>query len=75
MKSNVDQDGGNPPNRCTPRHAPWFTVPQISIVSVEHPYIIKNTDKAIVSLGGEGKMSPVGPSKSRGPENALTFPS
>ena len=43
-----------------PMHAPWYSVPDRTIVGVEHPYIIRNVDKAIASLGGESKLSKVG---------------
>lgn len=41
-------------------HAPWYNVFRRSIVSVEHPFIIKNTEKGIASLGGPGKLQEVG---------------
>ena len=43
-----------------PTLAPWYSVPDKTIVGVEHPYIIRNVDKAIASLGGESKLSKVG---------------
>ncbi len=36
--------------------APWSSVPGLAIVSVEHPFIIKNIDKGIETLGGNGSM-------------------
>ncbi|CAZ80918.1 unnamed protein product [Tuber melanosporum] len=48
-----------PPHRAsaTPHHsrsacAPWHTIPPRKIISIEHPAIIKNVDKAIETLGG-----------------------
>ncbi|KAL9103084.1 MAG: hypothetical protein Q9163_001851 [Psora crenata] len=32
--------------------APWYDVPDTELISVEHPYIIKDIDKGIASLGG-----------------------
>lgn len=40
--------------------APWYDVPRTSVVSVEHPFIIKNIDKGIVSLGGPDELKDVG---------------
>ncbi|PWW72505.1 hypothetical protein C7212DRAFT_226827 [Tuber magnatum] len=47
-----------PPQASTmPHHsrnvyAPWHTVPPRKIISIEHPAIIRNVDKAIETLGG-----------------------
>lgn len=43
----------------SPRFAPWYKVPDQLVVNVEHPYIIKNIDRGIASLGGEAKMEKV----------------
>jgi len=32
--------------------APWLDVPRRDITSIEHPCIIHNVDKGIISLGG-----------------------
>jgi general transcription factor 3C polypeptide 5 (transcription factor C subunit 1) len=32
--------------------APWFRIPNVRAVSVEHPCLVKNVDKAIKMLGG-----------------------
>ncbi|KAJ4346770.1 tau 95 subunit of transcription factor TFIIIC [Didymosphaeria variabile] len=37
--------------------APWLQIPSRAISVVEHPCIIKNIDKGIVSLGGPVKLS------------------
>lgn len=34
------------------QHAPSYRVPQLPVVSVEHPFIIRNVGKAIEMLGG-----------------------
>ncbi|KAI9731905.1 MAG: tau 95 subunit of transcription factor TFIIIC [Cirrosporium novae-zelandiae] len=39
------------------QEAPWLPVPSKSIVSVEHPCIIKNVDKGIQTLGGSSKLA------------------
>jgi general transcription factor 3C polypeptide 5 (transcription factor C subunit 1) len=33
--------------------APWYKIPQLEAVSVEHPCVVKNVDKAIEMLGGD----------------------
>ena len=40
-------------------YAPWYTVPRQSIVSVEHPFIIKDVDKGLATLGNESKLEEV----------------
>lgn len=40
-------------------HAPWYNVPRQSIVSVEHPFIIKDVDKGLATLGNESKLEEV----------------
>ncbi|CAD6587677.1 MAG: tau 95 subunit of transcription factor TFIIIC [Alectoria sarmentosa] len=37
-------------------NAPWYRVPKQSIVSVEHPFIIKDIDKGLATLGNPGKV-------------------
>lgn len=39
--------------------APSYSLPHHTLVSVEHPFIIKNVDKAIQTLGGLKKMDAV----------------
>lgn len=41
------------------RSAPWYTVPPQDIVSVEHPCVVKNIDKAIDTLQGYAAVSKV----------------
>ena len=41
-------------------HAPWFTVPKQPIVNVEHPFIIRNVDKGLATLGSPHKLQEVG---------------
>lgn len=49
----VGEDGGR-------EHAPWLQVPARSVAVVEHPCVVKNLDKGLVSLGGPVKLSKVG---------------
>lgn len=41
------------------RAAPWYGIPAHSLVSVEHPCIVKDVDKAIDMLDGGGQISKV----------------
>ncbi len=41
-------------------YAPWYKVSHKSIVSVEHLFIIKNTENGVASLGGPGRLQEVG---------------
>ena len=43
----------------TPRAAPWYLVPSRTIVSVEHPFIVKDVSKAVESLGGSKAVGKV----------------
>ena len=40
-------------------YAPWYNVPNKLVVSVEHPYIIKNVDKGLDTLGDAKKLQSV----------------
>lgn len=42
-----------------PSYAPWYTVPNQPIVSVEHPFIIKDVDKGLATLGSPSKLEEV----------------
>ena len=44
-----------------PFYAPWYTVPEQLIVSVEHPFIIKDVDKGLAMLGSPRKLQEVCP--------------
>lgn len=46
------QDGDSTPARMSPASAPWYRIPDTSIVSVEHPYAIRDLDGAVKLLGG-----------------------
>lgn len=41
------------------QNAPWLQIPSRAVSVVEHPCLIKNIDKGIVSLGGPVKLSKV----------------
>jgi hypothetical protein len=43
----------------TPNSAPWFLVPSRPVVSVEHPFIVKDVAKAVESLGGSKAVGKV----------------
>ena len=48
--------------RCNHRqglYAPWYSVPRQPIVIVEHPFIIKDVDKGLATLGSPGKLGEV----------------
>lgn len=40
-------------------YAPWYTVPNKHFVSIENPFIIKNVDKGIETMGGVNKLQEV----------------
>ena len=40
-------------------YAPWYNVPKKTIVSVEHPFIIKDVDKGLATLGNPSKLEEV----------------
>lgn len=46
-------------------HAPWYNIPRQSIVSVEHPFIIKDVDKGLATLGNESKLEEVSSNSSQ----------
>lgn len=39
--------------------APWYNVPKQPIVSVEHPFIIKDIDKGLATLGSPSRLGGV----------------
>ena len=39
--------------------SPWYPVSSNPIVSVEHPYKVKNVAKAVQSLGGQARVNEV----------------
>lgn len=41
------------------RSAPWLNVPRVSIVGVEHPFLITDITKAVDSLGSSSKVEKV----------------
>ena len=50
-----------PSLRAPPRAdiAPWHVVPTTQVVSVEHPCVVKNVDKALQMLGGDRELAKV----------------
>ena len=43
------------PLEISPSIVPWINIGTQSIVSVEHPYIVRDIDKGVASLGGQEK--------------------
>ncbi|PWY92153.1 hypothetical protein BO70DRAFT_424900 [Aspergillus heteromorphus CBS 117.55] len=57
------------------RTAPFYTIPPRRIVSVEHPAIIKNLDKAVDTLQGDAGLAKIlNPPKADTPVNLLLRP-
>ena len=50
---------GHPAQLSSARYARWYTVPNKHFVSIENPFIIKNVDKGIETLGGVNKLQKV----------------
>ena len=46
-------------NQTYSQAAPWCDIPPLRIVSVEHPFIIKNIDKGVETLGGNNSIAKV----------------
>lgn len=45
-----------PKNQAVPdpsESAPWYKIPNVQVVSVEHPCVVRNVDKAVQTLGGD----------------------
>ena len=40
-------------------YAPWYNVSNKPVVSIEHPYIIKNIDKGLDTLGDTNQLQAV----------------
>ncbi|KAL6706244.1 tau 95 subunit of transcription factor TFIIIC [Coniothyrium glycines] len=53
----MDNHAPSHPPRAHKQYAPWLPIPSRAISVIEHPCIIKNTDKGIASLGGPVKLS------------------
>ena len=49
----------HPPHLSSTEYAPWYTVPNKHFVSIENPFIIKNVDKGIETMGGVKKLQEV----------------
>ena len=50
-----------PPSTAPPRAdiAPWHVVPATQVISVEHPCVVKNVEKALRMLGGDRELAKV----------------
>lgn len=51
--------------RRDPRTAPYYGVPPRRLVSVEHPAVVRNLDKAIETLQGNSGIEKVSPPQNR----------
>ena len=43
----------------SPENAPWYNVPNKSVVSVESPFIVRDVDKGLQTLGDPKKLHTV----------------
>lgn len=59
MDQQIHQKPGLAINQQSSQRAPSYHVPQLSVVSVEHPFIIRNVGKAIDMLGGLPRVNSV----------------
>lgn len=63
MDSEVAEFNGDKMTESSSRkessYAPWYNVPKKSVVSVEHPFIIKDVDKGLATLGNPSKLEEV----------------
>ena len=50
---------GRPTQLSSTQYARWHTVPNKHFVSIENPFIIKNVDKGIETMGGVNKLQEV----------------
>ena len=46
-------------NGTSSRAAPWYGIPSHSLVTVEHPFVVKDVDKAVAMLRGGDQISKV----------------
>lgn len=49
----------HPPQLSSTRYAPWHIISNKHFVSIENPFIIKNVDKGIETMGGVNKLQEV----------------
>ena len=54
-------DLDSPSKEVEHRNAPWFNVPRVPVIGIEHPYLISDIGKAIQTLGGSELSSKVLP--------------
>lgn len=55
---NGDKNAGSSSHKKV-SYAPWYNVSKQPIVSVEHPFIIKDVDKGLATLGSPSKLEEV----------------
>ena len=46
-------------NASDSRAAPWYGIPSHSLLSVEHPFVVKDVDKAVDMVNGGDQISKV----------------
>lgn len=46
-------------DQMSSKYAPWYHVPELSMVCIDHPFIVENLDKAFDTLGGLPKIRSV----------------
>lgn len=56
----MDHHGHGPiSDQTSSKYAPWYHVPELSMVCIEHPFIVAHIDKAFDTLGGLPKIRSV----------------
>jgi hypothetical protein len=56
LQSDETVNGEMAPQPKGSRSAPWYDIPQDALVCVEHPFIVKNDDRIVQSIGGSKKV-------------------
>lgn len=46
-------------DQVSSKYAPWYHVPELSMVCIDHPFIVENIEKAFDTLGGLPKIRSV----------------
>ncbi|KAL8952261.1 MAG: hypothetical protein Q9222_001825 [Ikaeria aurantiellina] len=53
--------------------APWFAIPSVPVVGIEHPCMLTDAGRAVDSLGGQSKLGEVEPLSSHSGKAVLLF--
>ena len=59
MNQQTDRNSDPIAGQSSSQYAPFYDLPQFSVVCVEHPFIIKNVDNACEMLGGLSRIQSV----------------